>query len=152
MSRALKACFNGCPLPLLHPHTPINTEASIHYQHRKYTHENIQHTQKLCRRIHNENHTTGEQKTLELRCPKVISIFISSQAQKPRSKVPTSRKRPNRKSNLLVRKGKLSNLVFRITYHYSLLLSIFHPRQDQRAWVWHPGHVHHLLIFAADIA
>ena len=60
---------------------------------------------------------------MERGCPqnpsKVARIFQakppfskSSQAQKPRSKVPTSRKRPNRRSNLLVREGKLSNLVF----------------------------------------
>ena len=76
---AFNGLFNGCLLPLLHPHTPINTEASIHYQHEK-SHEN--HRTKI---IHTKKNLQ-ENKTLQRRCPE-----FSKPKQSLRSKVPTPR-------------------------------------------------------------
>ena len=51
-------------------------------------------------------------------------------------KVLPSSQYPNRRFNLLVREGKLSKLCICITPPYLLSHSIFHPRQNSRAWVW----------------
>ena len=60
---AFNGLFNGCLLPLLHPHTPINTEASIHIQHTKNS------TGKIYRKIEKRN-----RENLEIRCQKSSAL------------------------------------------------------------------------------